>query len=120
MLSYCGDLQGCNVSCSAFKTHMCVVGFMLASSVVVSFVGLLGSHGVLRDRGQRRASHAGRLHNLDVSTGQTRHQLLARRTASEEEIVGHPGQYSTDDRPKPVDLKGRRKSRTSASAWNDV
>lgn len=78
---------------------------MLASSVVFSFVGLLASHGVLRDRGQRRASHAGRLHDLDVPTGQTRQQLLARRVASEEEIVGHSGQYSTDNRPEPIDLK---------------
>lgn len=95
-------LQGWNVSYSALKP-MCVLLF--SSSVVFSFVGLLGSHGVLRDRGQRRASHAGRLHDLDVPTGQTRHQLLARRTASEEEIVGHSGQYSTHNRPEPIDLK---------------
>lgn len=93
----------CFIQC--FNTHMCVVVFMLASSVVFSFVGLLGPHGVLRDRGQRRASHAGRLHNLDVPTGQTRHQLLARCATSEEEIVGHSGQNSTNNRPEPIDLK---------------
>lgn len=86
----------------------------LASSVVVLFAGLLGPHGVLGDGGQRRSRHAGRLHDLDVLAGETSHQLLARRAAGEEEVVGHAGQYCPDHRTEPVNLE-EEEGRTSPS-----
>lgn len=79
--------------------------FMPVPSVVFLFVGLLGSHGVLCDCGQRRSGHAGRLHDLDILAGQTRHQLLAWRTARKEELVGHSSQYATDHWSEPINLK---------------
>lgn len=80
----------------------------MASSVVVLFAGLLGSHGVLGHGGQGRSRHAGGLHDLDVLAGEARHQLLARRAASEEEVVGDAGQDRSDHRPEPVNLEGGR------------
>lgn len=85
-----------------------------ATSVVVLFAGLLGSHGVLGHSGQRRSRHAGCLHDLDVLAGETRHQLLARRTAGEEEVVGHAGQDRSGHRPEPVNLEAEE-GRTSPS-----
>lgn len=86
--------------------------FMPVPSVVFLFVGLLGSHGVLCDRGQRWSGHAGRLHDLDILTGQTRHQLLAWCTASKEELVGHSSQHATDHWSEPINLKvGEREMR---------
>lgn len=85
---------------------------MPVPSVVFLFVGLLGSHGVLCDRGQRRSGHAGRLHDLDILAGQTRHQLLAWRTACKEELVGHSSQYATNHWSEPINLKvGEREMR---------
>lgn len=82
--------------------YTCVV---CAESVALLFVGLLGSGGVLRDRGQRRSGHAGRLQDLDVLTGQTRHQLLAGGAACEQELVGEGSQNPTRHRPDPEHLR---------------
>lgn len=83
--------------------------FMAVSSVVFLFVVLLGSHGVLCHCGQWRSRHAGRLHKINILTGQTRHQLLTRCALSKEELVGHSGQHGTDQRPDPVNLQvGKR------------
>lgn len=85
------------------------VPFMAVSSVVFLFVVLLGSRGVLCHCGQWRSRHAGRLHKINILTGQTRHQLLTRRALSKEELVGHSGQHGTDQRPDPVNLQvGKR------------
>lgn len=88
-------------------TRRCLGGtsFGFASSVVVLFAGLLGSRGVLGHGGQGRSRHAGCLHDLDVLAGETRHQLLARRAAGEEEVVGDAGQDGSDHRPEPVNLE---------------
>lgn len=104
------QLMGCTlciIKTAILLQHLCVSQISFFSSVVVLFVGLLGPHGVLvlRDCGQRRSRHAGRLHNLDVLTCQTRHQLLTRRTARKEELVGHSCQYGTEHGPDPVHLK---------------
>lgn len=86
----------CCTEC-AFLVHVSSVVFLLA--------GLLGSHGILRDCRQRRSGHACRLHDLDVLTGQTGHQLLTRGAACKEEVMGHPCQYGAEHRPDPVNLQ---------------
>ena len=74
------------------------------TSVALSLIGLLGPVGILRDGGEGGAGHAGRLHHVDVLTGQTRHQLLAGGAVGKEELVGHAGQHAARHRPDPVHL----------------
>lgn len=63
-------------------------GQLNLSLAVLQFVALLVSHGALCDGGQGRSRHAGRLHNLNVLTGQTSHKLLSGRTGGENKLVG--------------------------------
>lgn len=91
----------------------CFCAFLSPPSVVFLFVGLLGSHGILCDRGQWRPGHAGCLHNLDILTGQTCHQLLAWRAARKEKLMGYSSQYSTEHWPDPVNLKGGKRNMLS-------
>lgn len=89
-------------------------------SVVVLLVGLLGPHGALRDRGQRGARHAGRLHDLDVAARQTRQQLVARGAAREEELVRHSGQHGAEHRADPVNLRETGRQRSDCRRGSDT
>jgi len=78
-----------------YKKKNWIVGQLNLSLAVLQFVALLVSHGALCDGGQGRSRHAGRLHNLNVLTGQTSHQFLSGRTGGKNKLVGQSSQDCT-------------------------